>query len=130
MPLERTPMPVVFLYGSSLPGQPDHPWVADLTPQPATVHGTLWRSPRNRPALVPDADGRPIRGVLVDIDPARISVLDLLETTGNTDIQRALVRAALHMRSVEAQAWVLVARDPQRRGYRRLRATDWARIST
>ena len=122
-------MALVFLYGTSLPGQPDHQWVADLPSAPAIVHGVLWRSRRSRPALAPDPDGLPIRGLLVDIDPGRLTVMDMLETAGNEAIHRAPVRAAANLRSVEAQAWVLATDHPERLGFRRIKTTDWTRVA-
>jgi gamma-glutamylcyclotransferase (GGCT)/AIG2-like uncharacterized protein YtfP len=122
-------MPLLFLYGTSLEGQPDHGWVAGLRASPASVHGILWRSPNGRPALAPSPDGLPIRGVLVDVDPARLPVMDLVETAGSDAVRRARVRAASHLRSVEAEAWILALPRPELSGWRRLKATDWARVA-
>ena len=118
-------MPTLFLYGTSLPGQPEHRWILGLVMHPATVRGSLWRSARNRPALQPETTGKPIHGVLVEVDDARLAVLDLVETAGQELLRRAPVRAALNMRSVEAQAWVLPA-DERRPGWRKLTLDSWA----
>jgi gamma-glutamylcyclotransferase (GGCT)/AIG2-like uncharacterized protein YtfP len=123
-------MPTLFLYGTSLPGQPEHRWIAGLPMRPASVRGALWRSPRNRPALVPDPDGLPIQGVLVEVDDARLAVLDLVETVGQDLLRRAAVRVALHLRSTEAQAWVLPPAERQPPGWRRLKLDSWARMAS
>ncbi|MDP2313317.1 MAG: gamma-glutamylcyclotransferase family protein [Pseudomonadota bacterium] len=119
-------MPTVFLYGTSLPGQPDHRWVLGLPTSAATVRGALWRGPRNRPMLVPDGAGKPIRGVLVEVEPDRLAVMDLVETAGDGPLVRVTVRASHNMRSVPAEAWVfpMGARPP--RGWRKLATEDWA----
>ena len=116
-------MATLFVYGTSLPGQPDHRWLAGLPLAPATVRGSLWRGPRNRPALLPDAGGAPIRGALVELDDARLAVLDLVESAGEGPLHRAPVRASSNLRSVPAQAWVI---DAPPRGWRRLKTDDWA----
>lgn len=125
-------MPLLFLYGTSLPGQPEHRWVAGLPLTAATVRGTLWRGPRNRPALLPDPAGRPIRGALVEVDAARLAVMDLVENAGeipgSPSLHRGPVLAAANMRSVPAEAWVLAAKPP--RGWRRLLTTDWAGVAS
>ncbi len=113
-------MVTLFLYGTSLPGQPDHGWVAGLPARPATVRGVLWRTPTNRPALQPSARGTPIHGVLVEIEEARLRVLDLVETAGQDILVRAPVRAASSLRIVEAQAWVLPSGSRRPPGWRRI----------
>jgi gamma-glutamylcyclotransferase (GGCT)/AIG2-like uncharacterized protein YtfP len=116
---------LLFLYGTSLPDQPDHGWVAGLPRRAATVRGTLWRSRRNRPALVPDAAGRPIRGVLVDVDPPRLAVLDAIERAGGGELARRLVRASENLVSTGAEAWVLTAEEARAHGYRKLQGDAW-----
>jgi gamma-glutamylcyclotransferase (GGCT)/AIG2-like uncharacterized protein YtfP len=115
-------MTTLFVYGTSLPGHPDHRWIVGLPLTPATVRGALWRGPRNRPALVPAADGRPIRGALVDVDDGRLAVMDLVEGAGEGPLQRERVTAAANLRAVPAEAWVL-HKPP--RGWRRLSADAW-----
>lgn len=120
-------MPTVFLYGTSLPGKPEHRWIAGLPTTPATVRGTLWRSPRNRPGLAPHVDGKPIRGVLVEVDDARLRVLDLVESAGGGEVRRARVDASAHMRSVPAEAWIVDPEEVRRLGWRPTLGTEWAR---
>jgi gamma-glutamylcyclotransferase (GGCT)/AIG2-like uncharacterized protein YtfP len=115
-------MVTLFVYGTSLPGQPDHRWIAGLPLVPATVRGALWIGARRRPALVPDAAGKPIKGALVELDGARLPVLDLFETAGEGPLRRADVRAVSNLRTVPAQAWIL---DAPPRGWRKLATDDW-----
>ncbi len=122
-------MPTLFLYGTSLPGQPDHRWIVGLRIVPATVRGSLWRGARNRPVLLPDPAGRPIHGVLVEVDDARLSVMDLVETAGEGPLCRAAVRAGHNMRAVPAQAWVFPEGSKPPRGFRKLATDDWAGLS-
>jgi gamma-glutamylcyclotransferase (GGCT)/AIG2-like uncharacterized protein YtfP len=119
-------MPTLFLYGTSLPGQPDNRWLTGLPTSPATVRGALWRGQRNRPVLVPDDAGRPIRGILVEVDEARLGVMDLVETAGDGPLRRAPVLANHHMRTVPAQAWVWPTVGKMPRGWRKLGTDDWA----
>ncbi len=119
-------MATLFVYGTSLPGQPDHRWIAGLPLSPATVRGALWRGPRNRPALVPDPAGRLIRGALVEVEDARLAVLDLVESAGEGPLRRAPVAASHNLRVIRAEAWVL---DAPPRGWRKLATDDWAGMS-
>jgi gamma-glutamylcyclotransferase (GGCT)/AIG2-like uncharacterized protein YtfP len=116
---------LLFLYGTSLPDQPDHGWVAGLPARPATVRGTLWRSRRNRPALVPNPSGRPIRGVLVEVDAQRLAVLDTVERIGGGELARRVVRVSEHLVSKGAEAWVLTAEEARDHGYRPLKGDQW-----
>lgn len=116
-------MATVFVYGTSLPGQPEHRWIAGLPLRPATVRGALWVGPRRRPALVPHPEGKSIRGALVEIDDARLPVMDLVESAGEGPLRRAEVRAVHNLHTVTAEAWVL---DAPPRGWRKLATDDWA----
>jgi hypothetical protein len=95
--------------------------------RPATVRGALYRGPRNRPALAPDPMGKPIHGVLVEVDPGRLVVMDLVETAGQDLVHRAPVLASYSLRSTTAEAWVL---PPGRRlpGWRKLGTDRWAGV--
>lgn len=114
---------LLFVYGTSLPGQPDHRWVKGLPATAATVRGWLWRGPRNRPALEPSDAGRPIHGFVVEIEDARVAVLDLVETAGEGPLGRRPVRAVANLRPMPAEAWVLTGKAP--RGWRRLETDAW-----
>ncbi len=113
----------LFLYGTSLPGQPDHRWVVGRPLVPATVRGSLWRGPRNRPGLLLE-DGRQIHGALVDIEDAQVAVMDLVETVGGGVLERMPVRASVNLRLAHAFAWVLVGKPPK--GWRKLATDSWA----
>ncbi|MES2638855.1 MAG: gamma-glutamylcyclotransferase family protein [Myxococcota bacterium] len=122
-------MPTLFLYGTSLPGQPDNRWIMGLNTAPATVRGSLWRGQRHRPVLVPDPAGKPIHGLLVDVDFERLCVMDLVETAGDGPLRRERVSAAHNMRGVPAEAWVFPMGTRPPRGWRKLATEDWARIA-
>jgi hypothetical protein len=112
----------VFLYGTSLPDQPDHGWVADLPRISASVRGRLWCDRRRRPVLVPWSAGPVIHGALVDIPDARLPVMDLVEGA----IPRVRVRVSRRLQSVEAWAWALDADAAKKLGYRPSPVTTWA----
>lgn len=122
-------MPTLFLYGTSLPGHPDNRWIVGLPTSPATVRGALWRGQRNRPVLVPDHAGRPIRGVLVEVDADRLTVMDLVETAGDGPLRRQRVHADHNMRGVAAEAWVFPMGTRPPRGWRKLLTDDWGRVN-
>ncbi len=117
------PVTYLFVYGTSLPGQQDHRWIAGLPCTPASVRGALYRGPRNRPGLVPDPDGRPVRGLLVEAPPNLLALLDTLEGVGAGPFRRQSVPAASLMRAINAECYVL---DRFRAiGFRLARAQDW-----
>lgn len=122
-------MPLLFLYGTSLPGHPENRWVRGLPAAPATVRGTLWRSPHNRPGLVPSPSGVPIRGLLVELEDARLPVLDLVEGAGDGVVSREAVSATSNLRPLPAQAWVIDPTRAARAGWRPLKAREWARVA-
>jgi len=67
--------------------------------------------------LVPDAEGR-VNGVLVELDEARVAVLDLL--LAGPGVRRAPLTVAVGLRPLPAQAWIVPdARVARREGYRR-----------
>ena len=115
-------MPLFFLYGTSLPGQPDHGWIADLPRAEGTARGRLWCDKRRRPALVPDPRGKLIHGILVDVPDVRLPVLDLIEG----GVPRRLLRVSRSLRSVEAWAWTLDAKTARKNGYRPTDVTAWS----
>lgn len=122
-------MALLFLYGTSLPGQPEHRWIADARPTPATVRGRLWRSPRNRPGLAPDRRAPVVRGMLVEVDDARLPVLDLVEEAGDGVVSRARVDVTSNLRALDAQAWIIDPVAAARAGWRPMKTQEWARVA-
>lgn len=114
-------MAEIFLYGTDRAGGPDHGWFEGLPAVPATVRGVLYEDDHRRRALLPTADGPPVQGDLVTVPDARIGVLDLLHR--GPGLARATVRAAVHLQSRPAFAYVLAEppglRSPWRRRDRR-----------
>lgn len=104
----------LFFYGD-LPV--DSPWLSGGTRRPAWTRGSVWRGARPGPVLVPDAEGR-VNGVLVELDEARVAVLDLL--LAGPGVRRAPLTVAVGLRPLPAQAWIVPdARVARREGYRR-----------
>lgn len=109
-------MASLFFYGD-LP--PDSPWLLGAPRRPAWTRGAVWRGARPGPVLVPAADGR-VNGVLVEVDDARVPVIDLLLTAPG--VRRAPLTVAVGLRPVQAEAWYLPdARVARIEGYRRPR---------
>lgn len=116
----------IFLYGSLVEGGADHAWVHDLPTRRAWVRGRLWSGPRRRVVLLPDPEGDPVAGVLVDLPAARVPVLDLL--LGGNGVGLRPVQAAVGLRPAPVRAWALDGEAAARRGgWRPLRAPEGRR---
>lgn len=134
----------LFVYGTLLRGQPGDGYLADRRVRAATVRGVLYRVPAGYPALVLSDDGMPIEGELV-LDPDRglLTVLDLFESVGSGLYTRSPVVATLrdqasgqrtlfggrHAETVQAQSYVVTARQARFRRYHRLETADWRTIA-
>ena len=96
-------------------GDGDAGWLDGLRGRKASVRGRVRRTPRRRVVLVPDADAPEVRGQLIEVDEARLAVLDLIEGVGTGGLRRERVRAQSSLRMFEAEAYVT---DPPPRGSR------------
>lgn len=96
-------------------GEGDAGWLEGLRGRRATVRGRVRRTPRRRMVLVPDADAPEVKGQLVEVDEARLAVLDLIEGVGQGGLRRERVRAQSSLRMFDAEAYVT---DPPARGAR------------
>lgn len=110
----------VFVYGRYSEGGEEHSWVRGLPARPATVRGRLWTTRRRRLGLVPELDGERLPGLVFEVDPARLAVLDLLEHAEG--VRRIPVTASVALSPLRVDAWVLPdAATAQREGWRPLR---------
>lgn len=113
-------MPTVFLYADQLSRPPLSAWVEGARTRPAWTRGSLWRSARPQRVLVGDGGTQRVDGVLVELDEDHLHVLDLL--LGGPGVSRQPVQAAVGLRPVQAEAWVLPdARAARREGYQPVR---------
>lgn len=117
----------LFVYGTLLEGESNAGLLAGVTRKPATIEGKLWMAPAGYPALVVGS-GSPISGELVEVDAARLKVLDVLEGVPNL-----YVRAKHEVRTKSGTVWafvyVITERDARARGYRPLTTRDWRHLS-
>jgi gamma-glutamylcyclotransferase (GGCT)/AIG2-like uncharacterized protein YtfP len=120
----------VFVYGTLLHGQENDGYLAGLRRWPGTTLGRLFHVPAGYPALVPDADGRVIRGEVVRLDSAaRLGVLDLFEGVPQGLYVRRQIDVLSMDRPGRAWAWVVDERTARLRRYRPLDADDWRALS-
>ena len=113
-------MTTVFLYGEGLAESGPPGWVAGLPARPAWVRGVLWRGARPQHRMVPGEGAGTVDGTVIEVDPARLAVLDLV--LAGPGVERRPVRASVGLRPVRAEAWVLPdTRVAEREGYRPLR---------
>lgn len=114
-------MATVFVYGDLLLGDSTGGWLAGVPQRPAWVRGRLWWSPRGQPGLVSDGSDARVSGALVDVDPGRCRVLDVLLS----GLPRAPISAAVGLRPVRAESWYFAdGRAARFAGYRRPRGTS------
>jgi hypothetical protein len=111
-------MPTLFLYGHLVPDDAHPGLLSGLPRRPAWARGALWRGSRPHRVFVPGADDRRVSGVLVELDDARVRVLDLvLQGPG---VVRRRVEAAVGLMPVPAETWLVPdARRAAWAGYRR-----------
>ena len=116
------PTTTLFVYGRSVEGD-EEAWLAGMPYTPAVVRGELWLDSRRRPALFVRATrgGWNVPGRLVEVDAARLRVLDLVHAAFG-GLERRPVRAASRMQVVPAQAWVLPRAPFPSEGWRRMKS--------
>lgn len=111
-------MATVFVYGDLLAEDRSAGWLAGLAQRPAWVRGRLWRSPRGHAGLVVDGSDARVHGAIVEVDPGRCRVFDVLLA----GLPRAPIAAAVGLRPVPAEAWYFPDdRAARQAGYRRPR---------
>ena len=117
----------LFVYGTLLEGESNAGLLAGLSRRAATIEGRLWMAPAGYPALVVGS-GAAIAGELVEVDAARLAVLDVLEGVPNLYTR---ARHAVHSKSgtVSAFVYVITEREARARNYRPLTARDWRHLS-
>ena len=116
------------MYGTLLEGEPNAGLLAGLARRTATIEGRLWMAPAGYPALVVEAGAGPIAGEIVDVDAARLTVLDVLEGVPNL---YARTKHDVHSRGATISAFVytVTEREARARNYRPLTARDWRHLS-
>lgn len=82
-------------------------WVGGDATQLGSVRGRLFRGPRGRLGLVPEAGAPLVRGRLVDVPAAQLPVLDFLLGGVGGGLKRQAVDVVVSLRIVRATAWVL-----------------------
>jgi hypothetical protein len=111
----------VFLYGRQVEAAAAS-WCADLPQHRASARGTRWhylRGARTLDGLLPDPAAPSCPGVLLDLPPARMTLLGLLLSAHG--LVRSRIVATVDLRGVEAEAWVLPAVPAPRSGWQRAR---------
>jgi gamma-glutamylcyclotransferase (GGCT)/AIG2-like uncharacterized protein YtfP len=117
----------LFVYGTLLEGESNAGLLAGVVRKPATIEGTLWMAPAGYPALVVGS-GTSIAGEVVEVDAARLKVLDVLEGVPNLYTR---ARHEVHTKSgpLSAFVYVISEREARARNYRPLTARDWRHLS-
>jgi gamma-glutamylcyclotransferase (GGCT)/AIG2-like uncharacterized protein YtfP len=117
----------LFVYGTLLEGESNAGLLAGIARHEATIEGRLWMAPAGYPALVVGSGGT-IAGELVEVDAARLTVLDVLEGVPNL---YARTKHTVHARGTTISAFVytVTEREARARNYRPLTARDWRHLS-
>ncbi len=97
----------VFVYDErALLGEAEG-WLGGDRGTPGTVRGRLFRGPKGRLGLVPEAGAPLVRGRVVELLAIQLPVLDFLLTGLGGSLVRRPVQVVVNLRSVQASAWVL-----------------------
>jgi len=117
----------LFVYGTLLEGGSNAGLLARLPRKTASIEGRLWMAPAGYPALVVGS-GATIAGELVEVDAARLAVLDVLEGVPNL-----YTRAKHDVRSargtIAAFVYTVTEQEARARNYRPLTTRDWRHLS-
>lgn len=116
----------LFVYGTLLEGGSNAGLLAGLVRRAATIEGKLWMAPAGYPALVVGS-GAAIAGELVEVDAARLRVLDVLEGVPNL-YARARHDVRTKTGTVSAFVYVVTEREALARAYRPLTTRDWRHL--
>ncbi len=97
----------MFVYGRWLDRE-EQAWVAQMPARAGVVRAVLWRDTRGREGMVVSESraGAPVVGRLVEVDEARLRVLELLHGAFG-GLERRTIRVTANMQVVQAEAWVL-----------------------
>jgi gamma-glutamylcyclotransferase (GGCT)/AIG2-like uncharacterized protein YtfP len=118
----------LFVYGTLLEGGSNAGLLAGLARRKATIAGRLWLAPAGYPALVVGSGAGPIAGEIVDVDAARLGVLDVLEGVPNL-YTRAKHDVQTRSGTVSAFVYTVTERDARARNYRPLTTRDWRHLA-
>ena len=100
----------LFVYDQRVLGGEAGLWLSQHQARPANVRGRLLRGPRRRYGLVPGPQGV-VRGVVIDVAPEQLPVLDFV--AGGGPFRRQAIEAFVNLVPTPAQTWVLT----DERGY-------------
>ena len=117
----------LFVYGTLLEGEANAGLLAGLPRKSASIEGRLWMAPAGYPALVVGS-GATIAGELVEVDAARLKVLDVLEGVPNL-YARAKHDVRTKSGTVSAFVYVITEHEARARNYRPLTTRDWRHLS-
>lgn len=82
-------------------------WLPEHRARPATVHGRLLRGPRRRYGLIPGLGGL-VKGLIVEVEPTQLPVLDFVAGAGGGPFRREAIEASVNLVPTPAQTWILV----------------------
>lgn len=97
----------LFIYDTQVFADGGVGWLPEHRARPATVHGRLLRGPRRRYGLVPGVGGL-VKGLVVEVEPEQLPVLDFVAGAGGGPFRRESIEAAVNLVPTRAQTWVLV----------------------
>ena len=115
------------MYGTLLEGGSNAGLLAGLARRKATIQGRLWMAPAGYPALVVGS-GAPIAGELVEVDAARLAVLDVLEGVPHL-YTRAKHDVQSNRGTISAFVYTVSEQEARARNYSPLTTRDWRHLS-
>ena len=118
---------LLFVYGTLLEGGSNAGLLAGLPRKTASIAGRLWMAPAGYPALVV-GPGATIAGELVEVDAARLAVLDVLEGVPNL-YTRAKHDVQSKGGTISAFVYTVTEQEARARNYRPLTTRDWRHLS-
>lgn len=101
---------MVFLFVPEHGELLEEPWLEGLARRPASTRGRTRRSARRRVLLLPEPGARQVPGFVIEVDEARLRVLDLVQGVGGGGAHRETIRVSMSLRMIEAEAYVAEAR--------------------
>jgi len=113
----------LFVYGTSLRGQPQGGLLARYKRIPATVRGRIYQLKEGFPALTLTGDAVVYGELVVGVDLRLLRLLDRAEGVEQGLFARVPVDVAIGLRRQNAEAYVMT--DPQKRGGRAIQSGRW-----